>query len=598
MGAVLLAASFAAALLATVPAHATSASTDSLEGGSPQQAEAVGLIVEYAPGAPIRESLGVPTGADQVSATDVEMGRSLPGGLRTVPFDTVQDADVAEAAARQIEQDPAVVSAEPDWIITVDDVEPSMTSRAVQTSPPWGLDRIDQRSGRDGSYRYGTTGAGVDAYVVDTGIRSTHVEFAGRIREGASFIYDGRGTEDCQGHGTHVAGTLGGTTYGVAKDVTLIPVRVFGCTKESTTSVLVQGINWVRSDHTGQRPAVMNMSLGGPRSSFVDSAVNAAIADGIVVVAAAGNKGEDACLDSPGNVPAVITVNASSQSDQRASFSNFGSCTDIYAPGVNITSAWWTSNTASAVIGGTSMAAPHVAGVVARILERDPSATPSGVWNTVSALATPNAVDAGIPGDPRVLLYAEADDLAPGAPERVRVTPGLASLTVSWMKPAGSVPDYYEIAYTSDDVTWVDLPPTTQTTATIERLAVDTPYSVRVRSVADGPFGGRSGWVSSDFVTPLSEAAVRVVAPTGVSAKLNGKKLRSTWSAPPEGMPVRYVVAVSVNGKAFKRLGSTSATRLAVTLPRPEARVLVRVRAVDDFGNGPWSAPVRAQRVR
>jgi subtilisin family serine protease len=246
------------------------------------------------------------------------------------------------------------------------EADQEVSIQATQSAATWGLDRIDQIDlPLSTAYSYVSAGAGVDAYVIDTGILGTHTEFTRRMKSGYSAIGSSKNTTDCNGHGTHVAGTIGGTLYGVAKAVSLIPVRVLGCNGSGTNSGVIAGINWAIKNHTTNK-AVANLSLGGGISSTLDAAINNLINDGVTVVVAAGNSATNACNSSPARVPGAITVAASASNDSIASFSNIGSCVDIIAPGVAITSAWYTSSTATNTISGTSMAAPHVAGAIAR----------------------------------------------------------------------------------------------------------------------------------------------------------------------------------------------------------------------------------------
>lgn len=304
-------------------------------------------------------------------------------------------AEMTEEEALALSEDPRVQFVEEDQVYTAD---------TTQTGATWGLDRIDQRNRPlNGTYIYNYTGAGVNAYIVDTGIRTTHTQFGGRATVGADFVGDGRNGQDCNGHGTHVAGTVGGSTYGVAKGVSLRAVRVLNCQGSGTTSGVIAGVNWVAANRV--LPAVANMSLGGGASSALDTAVNNAINAGVTFAVAAGNENQNACNVSPARTPAAITVGATTSTDARASYSNFGTCVDIFAPGSSITSAWSTSNTATNTISGTSMASPHVAGAAALYLQANPGASNATVRNALVNNATANVITGAGTGSPNRLLY-------------------------------------------------------------------------------------------------------------------------------------------------------------------------------------------------
>jgi serine protease len=303
---------------------------------------------------------------------------------------------------------------------------------ATQTGATWGLDRIDQRAlPLNGTYIYDTNASGVDVYIIDTGIRSTHTQFGLRVSTvGFTSISDGNGTNDCNGHGTHVAGTVGGAAYGVAKGVTLHAVRVLGCNGSGSTSGVIAGIEWVTANHLN--PAVANMSLGGGASTALDDAVRNSIAAGVTYAIAAGNSNANACNSSPARVTQALTVGSSTNADARSSFSNFGTCVDLFAPGSSITSAWNTSDSATNTISGTSMATPHVAGVAALYLASNPTAMPSTVHAAVVNNATQNRLTGVGTGSPNRLLYSRFGTPPVDAPPSASFTFSCTLLTCTF----------------------------------------------------------------------------------------------------------------------------------------------------------------------
>ena len=365
----------------------------------------VGLVTGVAAAAPgtlpgePRATYVVTVDRDTLPAQAADRARGLGGSIDHVYSAALRGYAVTlpEAAAGRLAAQPGVVAVERDQVFRVESTQPGA---------PWGLDRTDQAAGLDGDYTYTRTGAGVTAYVIDSGIRSTHSEFTRRVRAGANYVSGKNTTEDCNGHGTHVAGTIGGSTYGVAKGVTLVPVRVLNCQGSGTTSGVVAGIEWVTKDHAEGTRAVANMSLGGGLSSAIDNAVTASIADGVTYAVAAGNAGADVSTTSPARVPAALTVAASDRADGSATFTNHGTGVDLYAPGVDITSAWSTGNTARNTISGTSMAAPHVAGVAALYLESNPGASPTAVQDALIARSTLGRISGEPAGTPDRLLFS------------------------------------------------------------------------------------------------------------------------------------------------------------------------------------------------
>jgi subtilisin family serine protease len=309
-------------------------------------------------------------------------------------------ARLSQSELDQMSKDPDVEYIEEDSRVSIND---------VQSNPPsWGLDRIDQPSlPLDKKYGFHEQGKNVNVYIVDTGILTTHQEIAGRAFSAFTSVTDGNKTNDCNGHGTHVSSTIGGKTYGVAKGAHLYAIRVLDCEGSGSVSGVIAGLDWVRANH--KSPAVINMSLGGGASPTLDTAVENNIHSGVTVAVAAGNSNDDACQYSPARVPGAISAGASDKYDSRASFSNYGSCVTLFAPGVGITSAWIGSNSSQKTISGTSMASPHIAGVAALYLEKYPQATPETVKKAIIHAATADQIK-DPSGSPNLLLQNGSDE--------------------------------------------------------------------------------------------------------------------------------------------------------------------------------------------
>ncbi|MFM9697755.1 S8 family peptidase [Streptomyces europaeiscabiei] len=372
--------------LTTLPAQAAPAEGRVLAAGSPTAVKD-SYVVTLKKGAGLKAASSA--GRDLVEEYGGTVKRTFRSALNGY------SAELSAAEARRLAADPAIASVEQDQVFTAD---------ATQAGAPWGLDRSDQASlPLSGTYTYpDTAGSGVTAYVIDTGVRISHSQFGGRAVNGYDAVDGDSVAQDGNGHGTHVASTIAGSTYGIAKQAKIVAVRVLNNAGSGTTAGVVAGIDWVTANHSG--PSVANLSLGGGASTAIDTAVRNSISSGVTYAVAAGNSSANASSYSPARVTEAITVGATTSTDARASYSNYGSVLDIFAPGSSITAGWYTSDTATNTISGTSMATPHVAGAAAVYLAGHPSATPAQVASALTAGAVTGKVTGPGTGSPNRLL--------------------------------------------------------------------------------------------------------------------------------------------------------------------------------------------------